>query len=127
MSNNDKKNTINDKFLLNFQPAKKILHFKFTNKLIIRRNYDISRTSMFKGAMSSGVFSERFVNNNTQAGKKDDKQQMTRKRRFGWCRDALTPRYSSTGANGPWTPGTSCSQFASSVRPCPWWRVYWDP
>lgn len=24
-------------------------------------------------------------------------------------------------------PGTSCSQSASSVRPCPWWRVHWDP
>lgn len=46
---------------------------------------------------------------------------------FGWHRDALTPRCSSTGATVPWTPGTSCSRSASSVRPCPWWRVHWDP
>lgn len=42
-------------------------------------------------------------------------------------RDALTPRCSSTEAIVPWTPGTSCSRSASSVRPCPWWRVHWDP
>lgn len=41
--------------------------------------------------------------------------------------NALTPRCSWKEATVPWTPGTSCSRSASSVRPCPWWRVHWDP
>lgn len=43
------------------------------------------------------------------------------------CHDGLTPRCSSTGAIVPWTPGTSYSRSASSMRPYPWWRVHWDP
>lgn len=41
--------------------------------------------------------------------------------------EVLTRRCSSTAATFPLTPDTSCSLFASSMRPCPLLRSYWRP
>lgn len=111
---------------------------KFADESVVGENCEIFGASLFT-CKSEGfleypqtyIFKWYVSREKNERRVSEYKQRQRRQRRwrwwFDWGRDALTPRCFSTGATVPSTPDTSYSRSASSMRPCPWWRVHWDP